>query len=206
MIENCNNVLINDDEYALLSEMLLDTEAINDKGLRYDITAQSGKDKLLFQLVLANNLQLIANYEDHYLVFPVQIEKGDFSNFSLIVKPPNIFETGVQLRSWRLPANQKMSIVNDKGEALPYRIMDLSTSGISLLIDKQQNKAFPKTLRNTYLQLPNRERLAISGSKIRKVDAQTMAYSLGKSTDDEIACLTEYLFECHEERYSRRFE
>ena len=122
--------------------MLLDTELINDKELKYDISEQSGKDNLLFQLVLADDLQLVANYENHHLVFPVQIKRGDFSNFSLTVKPPNIFETGKKLRSWRLPANQKMSIVNDKGEKLPYRIKDLSASGISLSIDEQPMKSF----------------------------------------------------------------
>ncbi|TEW51783.1 hypothetical protein [Psychromonas algicola] len=201
------NVLINDDEYAMLSEMLLDTETTNDKGLKYDISGQSGKDKLLFQLAFADDLQLVANYADHYLVFPVQIERGDFSNFSLTVKSPNIFETGEHLRSWRLPANQKMSIVNNKGEKLPYCIKDLSASGISLLIDKQQAKEFPLTLQDTYLQLPNRKRLAISGSKIRRVDEQTMAYSLEDSTEDDVLdCLTEYLFECHAEQHGRRLE
>ena len=145
-----NNVLINEDEYALLSEMLLDTDPINDKEVKYDISEQSGKDNLLFQLILANDLQLIANYENHHLVFPVQIKRGDFSNFSLSVKPPNIFETGKKLRSWRLPANRKMSIVNQKGEKLPYRIKDLSASGISLSIDKESEQHFPVTLHNTY--------------------------------------------------------
>ena len=202
-----NNVLINEDEYALLSEMLLDTDPINDKEVKYDISEQSGKDNLLFQLILANDLQLIANYENHHLVFPVQIKRGDFSNFSLSVKPPNIFETGKKLRSWRLPANRKMSIVNNKGEKLPYRIKDLSASGISLSIDKESKQAFPVTLHNTYLQLPDRKRLPLFGSKTRQIDNQTMAYSLDESkSDDMSACLTEYLFECHEKQYNRSLE
>lgn len=207
MIRTSNNVLINDDEYALLSEMLLDANDVNDKEIQYDISEQSGKNNLLFQLVLANDLQLIANYENHHLVFPVKIKKGDFANFSLTVNPPNIFETGKKLRSWRLPANQKMSIVNGNGETLPYRIKDLSASGISLSIDEHPNVAFPITLDDTYLQLPNRDRLALSGSKIRRIDAQTMAYSIGELADDVVSAhLTEYLFECHEKQYNRTIE
>lgn len=207
MIERCNNLLINDDEYALLSEMLLDTDTENDNNLQYDISDKSGDNQLLSKLIFADELQLVANYNNHYLVFPVQIEKGDFSNFNLTVKAPNIFETGKQLRSWRLLANEKMTIVNANGEELDYKIKDLSASGISLFIDKQRNKEFPISLDNTYLQLSDKKRLAISGFKIRKIDDQTMAYSLEKSIDDHVlTCLTEYLFECHEEQFGKRLK
>lgn len=202
MAESHKEPLVNDDEFELLSEMLMETELADNKELKYDISGRQGKDALLFQLGLADDLQLVANYGDHHLVFPVQMEMGDFANFSMNLKSPKIFETGDQLRSWRLPANQTMSIVNEDGEELHYRIKDLSASGISLLIDDHKNEAFPEQLHNIYLQLPNRERLAISGSQIRRIDEQTVAYSLGKSTDDEVlSSLAEYLFECHAEQH-----
>ena len=196
------DVLVNNEEFELLSEMLMETELVESKGLKYDVSGRNGKDALLFQLGLADDLQLVANYGDHHLIFPVQMEMGDFANFSMNLKSPKIYEAGDKLRSWRLPADQTMKIVNEKGEELHYRIKDLSASGISLLIDDHENEAFPKELHNIYLQLPNRERLAISGSKIRRIDEKTVAYSLGKSTDDEVlASLAEYLFECHAEQH-----
>lgn len=198
------DLLVNDDEFKLLSEMIMDIEETESdrKGLEYEITGSNGKDALLFQLGLADDLQLVANYGKHHLVFPVQMTMGDFANFSMSLKSPKIFETGDQLRSWRLPADKTMRLVNEQGEELRYKIKDLSASGISLLIDDDEQADFPELLHNIYLQLPNRERLAIEGSQSRRIDNKTVAYSLGKSTDDTVlAALAEYLFECHAKQH-----
>lgn len=204
MSENAKELVVNDEEFKLLSEMIMDIEDSDNgnKTLEYNISGSNGKDALLFQLGLADDLQLVANYGNHHLVFPVQMNIGDFANFSMSLKSPKIFETGDQLRSWRVPADEKISLVNEQGEELHYQIKDLSASGISLLIDDEEGLDFPEQLHNIYLQLPNRERLAISGSQIRRVDHKTVAYSLGKSTDDTVlAALAEYLFECHAEQH-----
>ncbi|WP_298940127.1 PilZ domain-containing protein [uncultured Psychromonas sp.] len=202
MTKSDKELLINDQEFELLSEMLLDTEISDNKELNYDISSTSGKDALLFQLGLADDLQLVANYGSHHLIFPVQMKMGDFTNFSMTLKSPKIYETGDKLRSWRLSADKTMRIVNEKGELLPYRVKDLSASGISLLIDDPENESLPLTLSNIYLQLPDRQRLAICGSQIRRIDKYTVAYSLGKESDDEmLSALTEYLFECHAEQH-----
>ena len=204
MLASQKNVLINDDEYAMLSEMLLETETEDEAGLKYFLSGQSGAEKLLFQILLAEDLQLVANYGNHNLVFPVEMEKEDFSGFSLTVKPPHIFEVGEQLRSWRLAADKKMSLVDEAGNQLPYRVKDISASGISLLIDKDTDKTFPTQLQDIFLKLPNRDRLPITADKIRRVDEQTMAYSLGDDTDDQVlTSLAEYLFERHEALYGR---
>ncbi|PKG39402.1 PilZ domain-containing protein [Psychromonas sp. Urea-02u-13] len=204
MAEDVKELIVNDDEFKLLSEMIMDIDdpESEKKTLEYDITGSNGKDALLFQLGLADDLQLVANYGNHHLVFPVQMQMGDFANFRMSLKSPKIFETGDQLRSWRLPADKTISLVNEQGEELHYKIKDLSASGISLLIDDEEGADFPEQLHNIYLQLPNRDRLAISGSQIRRVDNKTVAYSLGKSTDDTVlAALAEYLFECHAEQH-----
>jgi hypothetical protein len=197
-----NELLINDKEFELLSELLMDTDILDKKELKYDISGRSGKDALLFQLGLADDLHLVANYGDHHLIFPVQMEMGDFSNFSMTLKSPKIFETGDKLRSWRLSADKTMTLVNKNGDALPYRVKDISTSGISLLIEDDEDASLPEVLNDIYLKLPNRDRLAISGSQIRRIDQHTVAYSLGKNGDDGVlSALSEYLFECHAEQH-----
>lgn len=204
MVEEKNKSLINDDEFQFLSELNANTEEPDgsEKKLEYDISSTNSQDGLLFQLAVADGLQLVANYENHHLVFPVQMKVGDFSNFSMSIKSPKIFENGEQLRSWRLLADKTISLVNEQGKALHYQVKDLSASGISLLIDNKEGGDFPELLNNIYLQLPNRKRLAISGAQIRRVDNKTVAYSLGESNDDSsLAALTEYLFECHADQY-----
>jgi len=195
--------VVNDDEFKLLSELVLDMEEpIQDnEQLEFDISGRHGKDRLLFQLELANDLQIVADYGNHRLVFPAQIKKGDFANFSIGIESPKIFEKGGHLRSWRLPVEQAICLVNQQGEILHYQVKDLSTSGISLLIDDEQG-SFPAYLNNIYLQLPNGERLAISATQTRRIDNKTVAYSLIGAIDDSVlASLAEYLFECHAEQY-----
>jgi hypothetical protein len=204
MTEDIKELIVNEEEFKLLSEMILDIDEpeSDSRKLEYDITGSEGKDALLFQLGLADDLQLIANYGNHHLVFPVQMKMGDFANFTMSLNSPKIFETGDQLRSWRFPADKTICLVNEQGEELHYQIKDLSASGISLLITDEEEPDFPDQLQNIYLQLPNRDRLAISGSQSRRIDNKTVAYSLGKSTDDTVlASLAEYLFECHAEQH-----
>ena len=202
MTDKNNSALVNSEEFELLSELMMDIDETENKEVEFDIGSRGGKDTLLFQLGLADDLQLVANYGNHHLVFPVQMKMGDFSNFSMSLKSPKIYETGEHLRSWRLDADSAMMLVNDDGEKLNYQIKDISASGISLLIDDIEDGEFPDELNNIYLQLPDRDKLLISGSKIRRVDANSVAYSLGDSTDDEVlASLAEYLFERHAEKY-----
>jgi len=202
MLASQKNMLINDDEYAMLSDMLLEPEAEEETGLKYFLSGRHGAEKLLLQLLLAEDLQLVANYGNHHLVFPVDIEKEDFAGLSLTVKAPHIFEAGNQRRSWRFPTDKKVRLVNEAGETLPYEVKDLSASGISLLIDKNTKNTFPAQLQDIFLQLPNYERLPITADKTRRIDAHTMAYSIGNDTDNAVlTSLEKYLFERHEALY-----
>lgn len=202
MTDKNNSALVSSEEFELLSEIIMDIDETENKEVEFEIGSRGGKDALLFQLGLADDLQLVANYGNHHIVFPVQMKMGDFSNFSMSLKSPKIYETGEHLRSWRLDADSAMMLVNDDGEKLNYQIKDISASGISLLIDDIEDGEFPDELNNIYLQLPDRDKLLISGSKIRRVDENSVAYSLGDSTDDEVlASLAEYLFERHAEKY-----
>lgn len=204
-----NDPCVSAEEFELLSELVLDMPASESKsvsekssGVEFDIGGRSGKDALLFQLGLADDLQLIANYGRHHLVFPVQMKMGDFANFSLSLKSPKVFEKGEHLRAWRLDADNTMALVNDTGKELNYKIKDISASGLSVVIEDSLHFEFPEELNNIYLQLPNREKLLISASKIRRLDEKSVAYSFGDGTDDEVLSLiAEYLFERHAEKH-----
>jgi hypothetical protein len=197
-----NKTVVNDEELQFISEIVAGMEETKNNPVEYDIGANNGKDALLFQLGLADELQLVANYGKHHLVFSVQLKMGDFGNFRVAIKSPKIYEAGDRMRSWRLTANDSMRLVDDKDEELKYKIKDLSASGISLLIDDDVNEEFPNELNNIYLQLPGRDKLLLSGSKIRRVDDKSVAYSLGNSTDDAVlSTLAEYLFECHSKQH-----
>ncbi|WP_028864766.1 hypothetical protein [Psychromonas aquimarina] len=196
------DLLMTDDELKFFSELIVDIEDSGAKKPEYNISSSYGQDALLMQLGLADDLHLTANYGNHHLVFPVQMKMDSFANFSMYLESPAIFETGERLRSWRLSADRELCLVNEAGEELHYQVNNLSASGISLFFDETEAVNFPEELHDTYLQLPDRQRLSISGSKISRIDDKSIAYSLAKNTDEGFSSvLTEYLCACHAQRY-----
>lgn len=196
------DLLIDADEFKFLSEILNEVEDNDSHNLEYGINSFRGGDELLLQLGAAQNLQLVANYEKYHLIFPLKIKKGDFTNFNLQFNSPEIFERGDKLRSWRLPADKRMRLVNEAGEESDFQLKDISASGISILLDDHNHTKFPEELNNMYLLLPDRERLAISGAYISRIDDKAIAYSLGNETDELVfSSLSEYLYECHTQLY-----
>lgn len=206
MTKKNSDSIVTDDEFQLLSEIVVSIDASEEEEqhIAFDISGSNGKEELLFQLGLSDELQLVANYGNHRLVFPIGMNEGDFSNFNITFKPPKIFEKGASLRPWRLLGDKNIYLINQQGEVLNYHIKDLSVSGISLLIDHEGQGDLPEQLNNIYLQLPNNERLAISATKIRRVDDKTAAYSLESSLDDTV--LAEYLLECHALQYPEVYQ
>lgn len=203
MVQKNDDLLLNKDELELLSEVLMAGEENDLKTLEYNVTSSLKGESVLFKLGTANTLQLIADYGNHRLIFPVQIGNGDFANLKMTLKPPEIFEIGDKRRAWRLAAsNKKIYLVNKAGDELHFQIEDLSASGISFLIDPDSQTEFPTVLEDAFLKLPNRERLAISGLHLSRKDEKIVAYSLGKEIDQSVlASLYEYLFECHVEQF-----
>ena len=203
MTREKNDLLLNADELKLLSEVISVNNDGDSNALEYGVNCSAKGEAVLSQLGRANTLQLSASYGNHRLVFPVQIENNDFSNLKMTLKPPEIFETGDTLRSWRLTTNEeKVYFVNESGDQLNFQIEDLSASGISFLIDPKTKIDFPSVLNDAFLLLPNQQKLSLSGLEISRIDDKRVAYSLGKKVDQAVlTSLYEYLFECHLKKY-----
>ena len=195
--------LLNSDELELLSELMSQDDAADPKKLEYNLSSSVKGESLLIELGCAGELKLSANYGNHHLVFPVQIKTDDFASLRMILKAPEIFEAGNELRSWRfITRNKNIYLANEDEDALHFQINDLSASGISLLIGEHAQTEFPAVLNNAFLCLPHREKLAIPGLQISRIDEKTVAYSLAETTDEAVlASLCEYLFECHAQQY-----
>lgn len=203
MVHKKDGVLLDNDELELLSEIMLPAQDVDSQLLEYNVNSSLKGESLLFKLGSANELKLMAEYGNHRLVFPVQIGNGDFANLKMTLKPPEIYEIGDIRRAWRLTANNKqIYLVNKAGDELQFQVEDLSASGISFLIDPNSEEEFPEVLDDAFLQLPNREKLPVSGLHITRMDDKIAAYSLGKEVDQAVlAALYEYLFECHVEQF-----
>ena len=198
-----SNLFLEKDEIDLLSEIMRSQDDKEAKDLEFSLHSSPKGETLLSQLGKANMLQLSAQYENHHIVFPVQIDSGDFSQLKMTLKAPEIFEVGKTRRAWRLTTNDKKAyLVNKHGEQQRFQIEDLSASGISFLVDPNIHTEFPDVLDDVFIQLPNREKLAISGLEISRVDERVVAYSIGdKIEQSTLDSLYEYLFECHAEQF-----
>lgn len=202
MVKKMKVLPLDKDEREFLSTLFLRDETTDCKKLKYNISSSDEGESLLSQLACAHDMQLVAKYGNHHIVFPVQIETGDFANFQMTLKAAEIFEIGSKLRSWRLiPNKQNIHLVNEAGEVLKFQIKDVSASGISFLMEDYAQAEFPAVLDNVFLLLPNRKKLAISGLQVSRLDDQTIAYSLSTTDDAVLAVLYEYLFECHTQQY-----
>ncbi|MFT6986263.1 MAG: hypothetical protein ACJAT7_002093 [Psychromonas sp.] len=202
MTNKMKALLLDKDELEFLSKLLLHDEGTDSKKLEYNLSSSFEGESLLFQLACDHDLQLVANYGNHHIVFPVQIETGDFANLKMTLKAAEIFEIGSKLRSWRLiPNNKNIHLINEAGEESQFQIKDVSASGISFLMGDFTQADFPAVLDNVFLLLPNRKRLAISGLQISRVDEEVVAYSLSTTDEGVLAALHEYLFECHTQQY-----
>lgn len=203
MSTKTNNLFLEKDEIDLLSEIMLTQDDKAEKELAFSLHSSPKGETLLSQLGEANTLQLSAQYNNHHIVFPVNIEVGDFSELKMTLKAPEIFEVGKTRRAWRLTTNDKKAyLVNNHGEEQRFQIEDLSASGISFLIDPNIQTEFPEVLDDVFIQLPNHKKLAISGLQISRVDERVVAYSMGDNVDQgALNTLYEYLFECHTEQF-----
>lgn len=203
MVRKKNNLLLNTDELEFLSEIISADNDSDSSTLEYNLNSSVKGISLLSQLACANKLQLSAIYGNHQIIFPIEIKNGDFSSLKMALKPPEIFEIGDIIRSWRLTTNdKKVYLVNKAGDELHFKIENLSASGISFVVDPKTQNEFPTVLSDAFLVLPNHQKLALSGLKLSRVDEKRVAYSLGKKIDEAVlASLYEYLFECHIKQY-----
>ena len=198
-----SNLFLEKDEIDLLSEIMLTHDDDETKELDFSLYSSAKGETLLSQLGQANTLQLSAQYDNHHIVFPVQINTGDFSELKMTLRAPEIFETGKTRRAWRLTTNDKKAyLVNKHGKQQRFQIEDLSATGISFLVDPNIQSEFPEVLDDVFIQLPNRKKVAISGLQISRVDERVVAYSIGEGVDQRaLDSLYEYLFECHVEEF-----
>jgi hypothetical protein len=200
-------VLLNADELAFLSELLScdHDELIDSNKLVYNITGSAVGESVLTQMSCVGGLQLVANDGNHQLVFPVQIEPDDFKHLKMVLKPPEIFEIGIHPRAWRFLVNNKniyLAHINEAGNESYFQIEDLSASGVSFLIEEHTDAEFPTVFNDVFLQLPNHQKLAVSGLQICRIDKKTVAYTFPKTANEAtLNSLYEYLFECHVKQY-----
>jgi len=197
MQQDKSHAVLNSEEMEFLSELMLEKPLEQgSQSLGFEVVAD--QQGFLKQLGTANTLQVVARYGQHHFVFPLEITQNDLGLPHLSFATPDIYEAGQQLRYWRAPASG-IVLVSPQGERLPFEIIDLSVSGLSLGLTEQQQHV-PLQLDQHSLLMPDGSTIALAGQINRFVDRQTVAYELDQR-EMEAALLRHYLFQIHRDQH-----
>ncbi|MCE2572439.1 PilZ domain-containing protein [Motilimonas eburnea] len=197
MKQDKSHAVLNPEEMDFLAELMSEKPPSNPpQSLDFEVVAdQSG---FLTQLGTANTLQVVARFGAHHFVFPLEISVNDLGVPYLRFATPEIYEAGQQLRYWRAEA-QSVTLLSPQGEALPFEVIDLSVSGLSLSITKPDQHV-PLQLEQHSLLLPDGTEIALKGKISRFVDSHTVAYQLEQG-GMESGALRDYLFQIHRDQH-----
>lgn len=197
MNQDKSHAVLNPEEMDFLAE-LMSEKSPNRQNHSLGFEVVSDQSGFLTQLGTANTLQVVARFGTHHFVFPLEISLNDLGLPYIRFATPEIYEAGQQLRYWRAEA-QGVSLLSPKGESLPFQVIDLSVSGLSLSIT-QPDQHVPLQLEQHSLLLPDGTEIALKGKISRFVDSNTVAYQLDQRAM-ESALLRDYLFQIHRDQH-----
>ncbi|GAA5215330.1 PilZ domain-containing protein [Corallincola platygyrae] len=151
---------------------------------------------MLGKLGSAASLQMVAQFKNHRLVFPLQLFQDEFKRLTMELKAPHIYETGPTMRQWRMQPQLPLRLLNPCGREAELQVHDISLSGFSVTLPESDGPA-PERL-ELQLELPEcGSRLPLSGSKVRRIDPKTVAYHLVFDEPDLEQALGRFLYDQH---------
>ena len=111
--------------------------------------------------------------------------------------PPQIFEKGIHDRSWRLIPKQELILIDRQGQPLPYKLRDISFSGLSLQASDTEIE-LPTELEDIYLKIPEHPKIPLNGRFSRYINPGTVAFELDDMSQQGNRTLREYLYSAHQ--------
>lgn len=122
-----NNILTNEELDMLLC--ISDT-SLHDQSDNFNYL-QIANERLLPLLNKANSLFVEANFKNHHLRFPLNIQTSDAGCIVPQLGTPDIYEhANPGRRPWRLDHPIDLELLNESGKRLPFEIINISASGL----------------------------------------------------------------------------
>ena len=145
----------------------------------------------------ADSVGVVAQYGNHRLIFPIEFQTDTQGLESMAFAPPQIFEKGTNDRSWRLIPKDELILLDRKGKPLPYKLRDISFSGLSLQALESATK-LPTELEGVYLKIPKQPKIQLQGRFTRYINSGTVAFELSEMCQQGNRALREYLYSVHQ--------
>ncbi|REL27744.1 PilZ domain-containing protein [Thalassotalea euphylliae] len=145
----------------------------------------------------ADNVGVVAQYGNHRLFFPIEFNTDPQGIESMAFAPPQIFEKGAHDRSWRLIPKQELILLDHTGQPLPYKLRDISFSGLSLQAINPETE-LPTELEDIFLKIPKQPKIPLQGRFNRYIAPGTVAFELDDMSQQGNRALREYLYSVHQ--------
>ncbi|TAA46854.1 PilZ domain-containing protein [Corallincola spongiicola] len=156
--------------------------------------------EMLGRLGQAASMQMVAQFKNRRLIFPLQLFQDEFNRLTMELQAPQIFETGPTMRQWRMQPQLPLRLLEACGKEAELKVHDISLSGFSVTLPEHEGPA-PEKL-ELQLELPEcGSLLPLSGAKVRRIDQQTVAYNLLFDEPDLEQALGRFLFEQHKQQH-----
>ncbi|WP_448554915.1 PilZ domain-containing protein [Thalassotalea montiporae] len=192
-----HNVVISQQELEFIAG--LEHESNEDDDLQKDSEVFVTNAELSFfkHFSKADSVGVVAQYGNHRLFFPIEFNTNEQGLDSMAFAPPQIFEKGTHDRSWRLIPKQELMLLDHQGEPLPYKLRDISFSGLSLqALDTEIE--LPTELEDVYLKIPEQPKIPLNGRFSRYINPGTIAFELDDMSQQGNRTLREYLYSAHQ--------
>ena len=192
MLRTKKNNVLTQDELDFIFEMRFDGDTeINLEDMRFDLSFDGVNAMLLNGLMVSDQLQIQAYYENYKFIFPLSIGKDKYDQFYMELKSPEILEIGSYLRHWRYKLEQPLAC-KSKCEKFQFLLDEISSSGFCLDLP---SASAPESL-ELELALPNGEIMECIAHKVRQTTANKTAYTMTLATPKENS-LRSFLFTQH---------
>jgi hypothetical protein len=166
----------------------------------FRIDGGTSANAALSRLATQAKLTLEADFNGQRISFPLHLIEDEFHALHLELGAPGIFEDGAVSRSWRLPLEQPLTLLEEDGTPSPLSVHELSPSGV--LLEMRGRKAPPKRFL-LWLPIPGQEPLPLRGTLVRKTGDRLLAYRLEMCHHSHSERLRQFIFDQHRKLHPR---
>lgn len=195
-----NDVLNNEELSFLQSVIATKLPQSNGAHPQFIVDGDSAGVEMLSRLGNASRLQMVANFENHELVFPLELKMDELGRLTMEMHQPRIYETGPVNRQWRLQPNLPLRLLELSGDQKDeLTVHDISLSGFSVSFDCAESA--PEKL-ELELELPDEDsKVQLKGMKAREIDNHRVAYQFSDTDEKLEKRLRKFLFQQHQQLY-----
>lgn len=197
--------LLTDEELTCFTELFTEPTAgqyaVDE--MQHHLTVMTEVPQMVARILGQAKLTLLAEISHYKLWFPLTLKIDELGQFTPVLGIPEVLDSQVRDRSWRLTDLEDVAIVDDQ-KRQPLTVVSLSSSGVSI---KVPSLAMAKKLlasKNVEMCLPDAEPLQLAFEAVRSENGILAAKINAEGQQRE--ALRKFLFNRHRAKYSHLYQ